>query len=45
MAALLRGELAFDGDAHLLLLFQRLFPGPARSRDPGDPAGGEGGRP
>ena len=28
MAAALRGELVPDGDLSLLLLFQRLFPGP-----------------
>jgi hypothetical protein len=27
-AAVLRGEVEADGDLHLLLLFQRLFPGP-----------------
>jgi hypothetical protein len=31
-AALLRGALAVEGDANLLVLFQRLFPGPPRSR-------------
>jgi putative sterol carrier protein len=30
MAAVLRGELRLDGDATLLLQFQRLFPGPQR---------------
>ena len=29
MAALLRGEIAVEGEPHLLVLFQRLFPGPA----------------
>ena len=33
MAAVLRGALTFQGDAHLLLAFQRLFPEPPRSRD------------
>ena len=28
MAAMLRGELVADGDLRLMLLFQRLFPGP-----------------
>ena len=28
MAAVLRGDLVPEGDLHLLLLFQRLFPGP-----------------
>jgi putative sterol carrier protein len=32
MAAGLRGALTFEGDAHLLLAFQRLFPGPPGSR-------------
>ena len=32
MAAMLRGALTFQGDAHLLLAFQRLFPGPPSSR-------------
>jgi putative sterol carrier protein len=41
MAALLRGTLAYQGDPQLLVLFQRLFPGPASSRDRGDAAGGE----
>ena len=30
-----------QGDPQLLVLFQRLFPGPASSRDRGDAAGGE----
>jgi hypothetical protein len=37
MAALLRGEVTFDGDPELMLLFQRIFPGPpapAHSRTP-----------
>ena len=33
MAELLRGTLAFGGDAHLLTRFQRLFPGPSDSPD------------
>jgi predicted lipid carrier protein YhbT len=31
MAAILRGSLAVEGDPELLVLFQRLFPGPPRS--------------
>jgi putative sterol carrier protein len=30
MAAMLRGEIAIDGDPALMLSFQRLMPGPAR---------------
>jgi len=33
MAALLRGEMGVEGDVELLVLFQRLFPGPPASRD------------
>ena len=32
MAALLRGAMGVEGDVELLVLFQRLFPGPPRSR-------------
>jgi putative sterol carrier protein len=32
MAAMLRGAMSVEGDVQLLVLFQRLFPGPARSR-------------
>jgi putative sterol carrier protein len=32
MAAVLRGELAPDGDLGLIVSFQRLFPGPPDSR-------------
>ena len=32
MAALLRGAIAVEGDPQLLVLFQRLFPGPPKSR-------------
>lgn len=32
MAALLRGAMSVEGDAELMVLFQRLFPGPPRSR-------------
>ena len=31
MAALLRGEVSVEGDLELLVLSQRLFPGPAAS--------------
>lgn len=34
MAALLRGAIGIEGDVHLLVHFQRLFPGPPRSRKP-----------
>ena len=33
MAALLRGAIGLEGDPSLIVLFQRLFPGPAGSRD------------
>jgi putative sterol carrier protein len=33
MAALLRGEIGVEGDLELLVLFQRLFPGPAASAE------------
>jgi putative sterol carrier protein len=32
MAAQLRGAVSVEGDPQLLVLFQRLFPGPSRSR-------------
>jgi hypothetical protein len=32
LAALLRGAMAVEGDIQLLVLFQRLFPGPKRTR-------------
>jgi putative sterol carrier protein len=32
MAALLRGELTFDGDPEFLVLFQRVLPAPAAQR-------------
>ncbi len=32
MAAVLRGALGVEGDVGLLVLFQRLFPGPPKSR-------------
>jgi putative sterol carrier protein len=31
-SALLRGDVEVEGDVQLLVLFQRLFPGPPRSR-------------
>jgi putative sterol carrier protein len=31
MAAILRGEIAVEGDRELLVLFQRVFAGPAES--------------
>ena len=34
MAAVLRGEISVDGDSELLVLFQRLLPGPATSSHP-----------
>ncbi len=34
MAAQLRGALVADGDLHLLMTFQRLFPGPPRQSTP-----------
>jgi putative sterol carrier protein len=30
MAALLRGAIAVEGNSHLLVYFQRLFPGPTK---------------
>ena len=40
LAAQLRGELLVEGDGHLLMVFQRLFPGPptATGRPPAGPA-------
>ena len=32
MAAVLRGAVAIEGDVQLLVMFQRLFPGPPRAR-------------
>jgi putative sterol carrier protein len=32
LAAILRGEIELEGDRGMLLPFQRLFPGPVRSR-------------
>ena len=40
MVAPLRGVLAIDGDPELLVLTQRLFPGPAGSSRPDAVAGG-----
>lgn len=34
MAAQLRGAITVDGDLHLLMTFQRLFPGPPRQSVP-----------
>jgi putative sterol carrier protein len=34
MAALLRGAMRVEGDVQLFVLFQRLLPGPPRSRRP-----------
>jgi SCP-2 sterol transfer family len=34
MAAMLRGEIVYDGDTELLMLFQRVFPGPPDSVGP-----------
>ncbi len=39
MAALLRGAMGVEGDVELLVLFQKLFPGPPRSRSPRHTAG------
>jgi putative sterol carrier protein len=33
MAAFIRGEVKIEGDLDLLMLFQRLFPGPPHTRD------------
>jgi putative sterol carrier protein len=42
MAALLRGELTAEGDLELLMLVQRLFPGPPVSRSGGSAGRGDG---
>jgi len=34
VAAVLRGEMGFEGEPQLLVLFQRLFPGPRGARGP-----------
>ena len=41
MAAMLRTEMTFEGDAELLLLLQRVFPGPAASTHPRARAGAD----
>ena len=41
MAATLRGALALQGDYALFISFQRLFPGPAASREKAGLASGE----
>ena len=38
MTAQLRGDLVVEGDLHLLMVFQRLFPGPPRSSTGNRPA-------
>jgi putative sterol carrier protein len=38
MAALLRGEMDFEGDSNLVVKMQRLFPGPSASRGDDMPA-------
>ena len=43
LAALLRGELTLEGEPDLLVLCQRLFPGPPRKGDR-EPVAPEGGR-
>jgi putative sterol carrier protein len=44
MAAILRGLLALEGDLGLVILFQRLFPGPPRSRAKDSAKQGRSGR-
>jgi hypothetical protein len=44
MAAVLRGLIAIEGDIELLMLFQRLFPGPPGRRTPVPTAGAGKGR-
>jgi hypothetical protein len=39
MAAVLRGAMEMEGDPELLVLFQRLLPGPRRTSDPRRAAG------
>jgi putative sterol carrier protein len=34
MAAMLRGDIAYDGDTELLMLFQRIFPSPPGAKGP-----------
>ena len=42
MAALLRGAIAVEGDPQLIVLFQRLLPGPPGSQHPRAAAGSAG---
>jgi len=42
MAALLRGAISVEGDPQLIVLFQRLLPGPPSSRHPRAAAGSAG---
>ena len=35
MAAMIRGDISYEGDTELLLLFQRVLPGPPDSVGPG----------
>lgn len=44
MAAVLRGAVSVDGDLSLIVVFQRLFPGPPTSRRPAPALAGDGGR-
>jgi putative sterol carrier protein len=44
MAAALRGELVPEGNLSMLMVFQRLFPGPPRSRARSRTGGREGSR-
>jgi len=37
MAAMLRGDIVYDGDTELLMLFQRVFPGPPDAVGPARP--------
>jgi putative sterol carrier protein len=39
MAAILRGEVIFEGDVELALMFQRLFPGPPAGSTPAGETG------
>ena len=42
MAAMLRGELVPEGDLRLIMLFQRLFPGPPKQSLPAPKRAGSG---
>jgi hypothetical protein len=42
MAAMLRGDVVIDGDPELLMLFQRLIPGPPEHMDPSMRRGADG---